>query len=86
MKIKKIGCGWGSLAIQAAERSQCIHVTGITLSRNQLVEARERVSAAGLTDRITLHYLDYRELKKKFETKSFDAVISIEMVEAVRCL
>ena len=81
-EILEIGCGWGSLAIQAAQRSKNVRVTGITLSRNQLVEARERVAAAGLEDRITLMYLDYRELKMKFCDK-FDAVISIEMIEAV---
>jgi len=72
-----IGCGWGALAEHAARTRGC-RVTGITLSREQLAWARDRVAAAGLADRVELRLQDYRDL-----TGRFDAVASIEMVEAV---
>ena len=40
--------------------------------------ARERVRAAGLTDRIEVLFEDYRELRGRF-----DKLVSIEMIEAV---
>ncbi|MEV5966272.1 DUF1365 family protein [Kribbella sp. NPDC051952] len=75
-RVLEIGIGWGTLAIAAARRGA--HVTGITLSREQLTLARERVADAGLTDLVDLHLQDYREL-----TGSYDAIVSVEMVEAV---
>lgn len=35
-------------------------VTGLTLSKEQLAEATARVSAAGLSDKVTLLFCDYR--------------------------
>jgi len=74
-RILEIGCGWGSLALLAAERG--LHVDGLTLSTEQkaVVERRAReAQAPGI--RVLLQ--DYREV-----TGSYDAVASIEMVEAV---
>lgn len=76
-QVLEIGVGWGSLAIEAARSTGC-SVTGITISGKQLEFARERVLRAGLGDRITLELLDYRHLEG-----SYDAVVSIEMLEAV---
>ena len=76
MRVLEIGSGWGSLAIAAAERGA--HVTTITLSREQQALARERVAAAGLGDQVDVVLRDYREVDGKF-----DAVVSIEMIEAV---
>ena len=74
--VLEIGCGWGSLA---AHLAQCgAHVTGITLSSEQLAFARERVAHAGLADLVDLQLRDYRE-----QTGTFDAIVSIEMLEAV---
>ena len=56
----EVGCGWGSFAMRAAQRTGC-RVTGITVSKEQLAEATARVKAAGLADRITLLFCDYRE-------------------------
>lgn len=75
--LLEIGCGWGGLALHAARNYGC-RVTAITLSREQLALATERVHAAHLGDRIGLRYCDYRDLQGQF-----DAVASIEMVEAV---
>ena len=77
-RLLDIGCGWGSLAIHAA-RDYGVDVLGITLSPAQVELGRERVAAAGLSERVELATRDYRELGED----SFDAVASIGMVEHV---
>lgn len=74
--ILEIGCGWGGLAESAARRGA--RVTGITLSREQLEFARQRIAQAGLSDRVELRLQDYRDVSGQF-----DHVVSIEMFEAV---
>ena len=74
-----VGCGWGGLARFAA-REYGARVTGITLSREQLALARERVAADGLTDRVTLELMDYRDLP---DDGRFDKVVSVGMFEHV---
>ena len=74
--ILEIGCGWGGFAEHAARRGY--RVTGITLSRQQLAYARERIAAAGLDDRVELRLQDYRDV-----VETYDHVVSIEMFEAV---
>ena len=64
-------------------RSASVRVTGITLSENQLSEARERVRAAGCADRVDLRLLDYRDVESALPGARFDACVSIEMIEAV---
>jgi cyclopropane-fatty-acyl-phospholipid synthase len=75
-RVLEIGTGWGTLAIEAARRGA--DVTTLTLSREQAELARERVAAAGLADRVEVRLQDYREARG-----SFDAVVSVEMIEAV---
>jgi len=75
-RVLEIGCGWGTLAIEAAKRGA--DVVGLTLSKQQKAWADERVAAAGLSSRIEIRLQDYRET-----TEQFDAVASVEMVEAV---
>jgi cyclopropane-fatty-acyl-phospholipid synthase len=75
-RVLEIGCGWGSLAIRAAQRGA--HVTAITLSAEQLRLARERVAAAGLSGLVDVCLQDYREAAGRY-----DAVVSVEMIEAV---
>ena len=72
-----IGCGWGALVIRAAQRygARC---TGITLSRNQHALATERVAAAGLSDRVRIELLDYRDIDGRF-----DRITSVGMFEHV---
>ncbi len=74
--ILEIGCGWGGFAEYAAHAG--CRVTGITVSAAQLEYARQRISHAGLDDRVTLRLMDYRDLDARF-----DHVVSIEMFEAV---
>lgn len=75
--VVEIGTGWGGFAIYAATHYGC-HVTTTTISDAQYDEAKRRVVAAGLTDKITLLKQDYREL-----TGHYDKLVSIEMIEAV---
>ncbi len=75
--LLEIGCGWGGMAMHAAATRGC-KVTAITVSREQHELASARVAAAGLADRVTIAYRDYREL-----SGTFDKIVSIEMLEAV---
>lgn len=76
-RVVEIGTGWGGFALHAAEHYGC-HVTTTTISRAQHDWAEEKIKAAGLEDRITLLFEDYRKL-----TGKFDKLVSIEMIEAV---
>ncbi|MFG2307821.1 class I SAM-dependent methyltransferase [Streptomyces sp. NPDC048566] len=75
-RLLEIGTGWGELAIRAAARGA--RVTSLTLSGEQRDLARERVREAGLADRVDIRLCDYREA-----TGTYDAVVSVEMIEAV---
>jgi cyclopropane-fatty-acyl-phospholipid synthase len=77
-RVLEIGCGWGGFAMVAAEEYGA-HVTGLTISRAQATLARERISAAGLDDRIEIREEDYRSHRGGPYTK----VASIEMLEAI---
>jgi len=74
-----VGCGWGGLARYAA-REFGVKVFGITLSKEQLALARERVAAEGLQDKVDLQLLDYRDLP---QDGRFDKVVSVGMFEHV---
>jgi cyclopropane-fatty-acyl-phospholipid synthase len=76
-RLLEIGCGWGALAEEAARAR--IHVTGVTLSTEQLDWARHRLAAAGLSGQTDLRLQDYRDI----DDAPFDAIASIEMFEAV---
>lgn len=78
--VLEIGCGWGSFACLAA-REYGARVTGVTLSLEQAAWARERVEREGLSDRVEIRLVDYRDLPG--EGTSYDRVVSIEMLEAV---
>jgi len=77
-RVLEIGCGWGALAEMAAGEFQA-QVTGVTLSTEQLAWGRARMQAAGLGAQVDLRLQDYRDI----EDGPFDAICSIEMVEAV---
>jgi cyclopropane-fatty-acyl-phospholipid synthase len=78
MRLLDVGCGWGSLVLHAAEHHG-VHVTGITLSRQQRDHVRARVEAAGLGGRVEIRLQDYRDVRDE----PYDAVASIEMGEHV---
>ena len=75
-RVLEIGCGWGSLAIRAAQRGAW--VTGITIAAQQALQAQSNVAAAGVQDRVKIALRDYRD-----QIGEFDAVLSVEMIEAV---
>ncbi|MEG0939205.1 MAG: cyclopropane-fatty-acyl-phospholipid synthase family protein [Comamonas sp.] len=81
-RLLEIGCGWGGLAETAAQEFDA-QVTGVTLSREQLVWGQRRMLQAGLVDNVELRYQDYRDLPAQYSGKPFDAIVSIEMFEAV---
>ena len=74
--VLEIGTGWGELAIRAARRGATVR--SVTLSTEQLELAEERVAAAGFSDQVSIDLLDYRAVEGQY-----DAVLSIEMIEAV---
>lgn len=76
-QVLEIGCGWGGFADYAAREIGC-RVTALTLSREQAEFARDRLAAAGLSDRVEIRLQDYRDCPGEF-----DKVVSIEMFEAV---
>ncbi|MGH8631433.1 MAG: class I SAM-dependent methyltransferase, partial [Burkholderiales bacterium] len=78
-RLLDIGCGWGGLILHAAQRYG-VHALGITLSEPQARLARERLAAAGLSDRCQVEVRDYRQLGGD---EAFDKVVSIGMVEHV---
>ncbi len=75
-RLLEIGTGWGSLAIRAAERGA--RVTTITLSQQQAELATELVKDRGLDSLVDVRLLDYRDVEGEY-----DAIVSIEMIEAV---
>ena len=77
MRVLEIGSGWGGFALFAAGELEC-DVTSITVSRAQQQLATQRIADAGLAHRARVELRDYREIEGEF-----DAVVSIEMLEAV---
>ncbi|MCX8519451.1 MAG: cyclopropane-fatty-acyl-phospholipid synthase, partial [Methylophilaceae bacterium] len=75
-RLLEIGCGWGGFAEIATQNR--IHITGITISTEQLAFAEQRLQKAGLADGADLRLQDYREVSGEF-----DGIASIEMFEAV---
>ncbi len=76
-RLLEIGCGWGAVAEAGARAG--LEVVGVTLSDEQLAYARARLAGAGLGARADLRLQDYRDVADG----PFDAVVSIEMFEAV---
>jgi cyclopropane-fatty-acyl-phospholipid synthase len=75
--VLEIGCGWGGFAEYAAG-VRGLRVTGLTISQAQFDYATDRIAKAGLSDRVEIKLLDYRD-----ETGRYDGIASIEMFEAV---
>ncbi|KDQ55228.1 hypothetical protein JAAARDRAFT_37756 [Jaapia argillacea MUCL 33604] len=82
-RVLEFGSGWGGLAIVAAKECGC-SVDTLTLSVEQKKLAEERVKEAGLEGKITVHLMDYRDVLNNSEWEhSFDAFVSVEMIEHV---
>ena len=80
-RVLEIGCGWGALAEMAA-RDRGAHVTGVTLSHEQLAYADARLARQGFAKHADLALRDYRSLRDE-ASPPYDAIVSIEMFEAV---
>lgn len=75
--VLEIGCGWGGFA-ETAVRDYGSNLVGVTLSAEQQKFARKRLAASGLESQTDIRLQDYRDV-----TGTFDAIVSIEMFEAV---
>jgi cyclopropane-fatty-acyl-phospholipid synthase len=73
-----IGCGWGGLAITAAQNFG-VNVLGVTLSDKQAAFGQEEANKLGVTDRVHIETLDYRDL----DNEAFDKIVSVGMFEHV---
>jgi cyclopropane-fatty-acyl-phospholipid synthase len=75
-RLLEIGTGWGELALAAARRGAI--VVTITNSPEQHRAACQRVQESGAGDQVSVELRDYRQVRGQF-----DAVVSVEMIEAV---
>jgi cyclopropane-fatty-acyl-phospholipid synthase len=76
-KILEIGCGWGGFAEHLAKNYN-VKIDCITISKKQFLFSKERIRRSGLTNKVNVQMIDYRDVKKKY-----DNIFSIEMIEAV---
>lgn len=78
MRLLDVGCGWGSLAVQAATYYG-VSVVGVTVSQEQATLARRRVAQEGLTDSVDIRLQDYRDVTDG----PYQAISSVGMSEHV---
>ncbi len=78
MRLLDVGCGWGGMAMHAAERYG-VQAVGVTLSRRQAEYATDAVKRSGLDDRVEIRVQDYRDVADG----PYDAISSIGMFEHV---
>ncbi|EFI59559.1 MULTISPECIES: cyclopropane-fatty-acyl-phospholipid synthase family protein [Comamonas] len=77
-RVLDIGCGWGGLSRYLAEVGGAGHVTGITLSTEQLAGAQSRASQSIHGERLEYRLEDYRDTQGPFER-----IVSVGMFEHV---
>ena len=76
-KVLEIGCGWGGFSEYLAKNYN-VTIDCITISKKQFEFTKDRINNAGLNNKVNVMFLDYRDLKEKY-----DRIASIEMIEAV---
>jgi len=76
-KVLEIGCGWGGFSEYLAKKYD-VGIDCITISKKQFEFTKKRIFQTGLNNKVNVMFLDYRDLKEKY-----DKVASIEMIEAV---
>jgi len=76
-KVLEIGCGWGGFSEYFAKNYN-VTIDCITISKKQFEFTKNRINDAGLNNKVNVMFLDYRDLKEKY-----DRIASIEMIEAV---
>lgn len=77
MRVLDIGCGWGGMALYLNKVAD-VEVLGVTLSEEQLIVARKRAEAAGVSDKVKFELIDYRTVEGPF-----DRIVSVGMFEHV---
>src|SRR5687768_12786352 len=78
-RLLDIGCGWGSLAIWAAQHYG-VRAHGVTLSRAQADFAAERIHREGLADRCQVEYRDFRDLPVDAR---YDKIAAVGVIEHI---
>jgi len=76
-RVLEIGCGWGGFSEFLAKKYD-VMVDCITISKKQFDYSKKRIFENGLNNKVNVMFLDYRDLKEKY-----DKIASIEMIEAV---
>ena len=76
-KVLEIGCGWGGFSEYLAKKNDVL-IDCITISKKQYEFTKKRIFENGLNNKVNVMFLDYRDLKEKY-----DRIASIEMIEAV---
>ena len=76
-KVLEIGCGWGGFSEYLAKNYN-VSIDCITISKKQFEFSKNRIAASGLDNKVNVKFLDYRDVKDKY-----DNIASIEMIEAV---
>ena len=74
-----IGAGWGGLVLWAAEHHG-VEATGITLSKHQHEHVNRLIEQKGLSGRVRMRLMDYRDLE---EDQPYDKIASVGMFEHV---
>jgi cyclopropane-fatty-acyl-phospholipid synthase len=77
-RLLDVGCGWGSMALHAAQHHGA-DVVGVTLSHEQAEVASKRIVDADLGERVQIRVQDYRDVTDG----PYDAISSIGMFEHV---
>lgn len=80
-RLLDVGCGWGGLALYAA-REHGVHVTAVTLSREQRDHVASRIRESGLGDLVQVRLGHYRDIGPAAGA-GYDAVSAVEMGEHV---
>ena len=76
-KVLEIGCGWGGFSEYLAKNYN-VSIDCITIYKKQFEFTKKRISDSGLNNKVNVLFLDYRDLRDKY-----DKIASIEMIEAV---
>ena len=76
-RVLEIGCGWGGFSEYLAKKYE-VYIDCITISKKQYEFSKKRISKSGLNNKVNVKFLDYRDLREKY-----DKIASIEMIEAV---
>ncbi len=78
MRLLDVGCGWGGMAMHAAQ-NYGVSVVAATLSRQQAEWGRKAAAERGLTDLVDIRFSDYRDV----HDTGFDAISSIGLTEHI---